>query len=192
MAICLKCGAQLPDDSKFCTTCGAPMETPAPEVTSEVTPEVASEVTPEVTPEAASEPTPAPTPAPSPAVTPEPTKAVPPTPTRGGLFPALGTGAFFGMLLVFMLPVIGFIVSIVLTFAAKNRNLRNFSRAVLIWYLIGIVLTVALAVTLYFILLPFVEELIDTYGGDIGSYLEELFEEVLPRVSDGYGYSFLA
>ena len=31
--ICPKCGAQLPDDSVFCATCGANLsETPAPEV----------------------------------------------------------------------------------------------------------------------------------------------------------------
>ncbi len=90
---CTKCGNQIPDNSFFCTNCGAPVAaapepavtsvpgvtpltvpepavTPMPEVTSVTAPEPAVTSAPEVTPVAAPEP--AVTPVPEPAVTPAP------------------------------------------------------------------------------------------------------------------------
>ena len=52
----------------------------------------------------------------------------------------MGTGAFFGLILLFSLPVIGWLMCIILAFSAKNRNIRNFSRAMLIWLVIALVI----------------------------------------------------
>ena len=54
----------------------------------------------------------------------------------------VGKGPFFWLLLLFSIPFFGFIASIVFSCAPRNKSLKNFSRAVLIWYIIGIVIAV--------------------------------------------------
>ena len=50
------------------------------------------------------------------------------------------TGAFFGLNLLFSLPAIGWIICIIMSFAPKNKNIKNFARSKLIWILIAIIL----------------------------------------------------
>ncbi len=57
----------------------------------------------------------------------------------------VGKGPFFWLLLLFSVPFFGFIASVVFSFAPQNKSLKNFSRAVLIWNIIGIVLVVIFA-----------------------------------------------
>lgn len=57
----------------------------------------------------------------------------------------VGMGAFFGLIPLFLIPVIGLIASIIYSFAAKNKNVKNFARAWMIWNLVGI-LCIALAI----------------------------------------------
>lgn len=64
----------------------------------------------------------------------------------------VGKGPFFWLLLLFSIPFFGFIASIVFSCAPRNKSLKNFSRAVLIWYIIGIVIAVAACC----LLIPFV------------------------------------
>lgn len=56
----------------------------------------------------------------------------------------VGTGAFFGLELVFAIPLVGLIVSIILSFAPKNRNLRHYAQAKLIWAVIELAVTALL------------------------------------------------
>lgn len=56
----------------------------------------------------------------------------------------VSTGAFFGLMLLFALPVIGWLVCIIMCFAPKNKNLKHFARATLIWILIALVLSLLL------------------------------------------------
>ena len=51
-----------------------------------------------------------------------------------------GLGSFFGLILLFSVPVVGFISAIVMAFAPKNKNIKNFARAALIWLVIGALL----------------------------------------------------
>lgn len=50
------------------------------------------------------------------------------------------TGAFFGLNLLFSLPAIGWIICLIMSFAPKNKNIKNFARSKLIWILIAIIL----------------------------------------------------
>ena len=75
----------------------------------------------------------------------------------------VSTGAFFGLILLFCLPVIGWIACLLAAFVPKNRNIRNFARAMLIWLVIGLVIggLITLAVTaLARTAAPYVEQML--------------------------------
>ena len=73
----------------------------------------------------------------------------------------VGTGYFFGMMLVYALPLIGLIICLITAFTGKNQSKRNFAKAFLIWLIIGIILAVIVAV------------LISVLGGMVTDYIEE-------------------
>lgn len=54
----------------------------------------------------------------------------------------LGMWAYFGLSILFGMPMIGFILAIVLSFAPRNVNLRNYSRSFFCVYIIAFVLSV--------------------------------------------------
>jgi hypothetical protein len=47
-------------------------------------------------------------------------------------------------MILFAIPLIGWLACIVTAFAAKNRNRRNFARATLVFLIVGVVLSIAL------------------------------------------------
>lgn len=56
-------------------------------------------------------------------------------------------GQFFGYTLLFSVPVVGFIMLLVTAFGSGNSiSLKNYAKSMLIWYVIGIVLTVIMFV----------------------------------------------
>lgn len=59
--------------------------------------------------------------------------------------PLSTAGAFF-LLLLYTIPVIGFIFSIILTVAGKKKSRKNLSRAVMIWYIIALVIMITLCI----------------------------------------------
>ena len=59
-----------------------------------------------------------------------------------------GVGTFFGLQLLFSLPIIGWIACIICAFAPENQNVKNYARATLIWLLIAVVLTIVFCVVL--------------------------------------------
>ena len=125
---CSNCGTVLDDNAAFCTECG----TPAP----------AASAAP-----AESKPAPAYDSAPAPTVTaaPAPRPAVAPVvPVNDAV---VGTGKFFLFSILFKLPFIGWIVCLITTLAAKNRNVKHYAKSQLIWVLIGIVVAIITAVT---------------------------------------------
>ena len=171
MAFCINCGKELPEGMRFCIECGAEQTRPEP-----VT--VAASATQEATvkeekPEAQQQPF-APTYAePQPEFSqpytvyeqagvpnmPPPMYQSPqgfppayneePRPMSGGKYSVVGTGTYFGLMILFSIPVIGFIACIIFACGAgKNENIRNFARAKLIWSLISLVITVILTVVL--------------------------------------------
>ena len=51
---------------------------------------------------------------------------------------------YFGYEVLFAIPIVGFIVAIVLSFAAKNKNVKNFARSQFC-FLILMVIVIAIA-----------------------------------------------
>jgi uncharacterized membrane protein len=51
------------------------------------------------------------------------------------------------------LPGLGFILTILFSFMPRNKNLKNFERAILAYYIIGIILAL-IAVIVFFAILP--------------------------------------
>lgn len=141
---CTECGKEIADGIAFCTECG----TPAPKEEAAQQP-VKEPVTATVTAQVAQAPA---QPQPSyqqPAQqsyqqqTYAPTAAPQEIKPKGGKYGVVGTGAYFGLMLLFAIPVIGWIACIIMAFAPKNENIKHFAKAMMIWIIIGIVLSVA-------------------------------------------------
>ena len=58
----------------------------------------------------------------------------------------VSVAAFFWLRLVFGIPVVGLIVSLILAFAAKRWSLKNYARANLVWVLVGLGISIILAI----------------------------------------------
>ncbi len=135
---CSNCGKQLPDSAKFCAECGQPIRIPEKQPVAEPEPEKApepvAEPTPVVlrTPEKENELLFAPEPEP---VVPEENRP-------------LGPWAYFGYGLLFSIPVVGFILLIVFSFAGKNVNRKNFARSYWCWAILVIALILIAVVVL--------------------------------------------
>ena len=117
---CTECGAPLKEGATFCSACGA--KAPA-----------------EKKPEAAPE-TPA---APQPVYQTQQTY----TPSAPAAQP-ISTAYYFWMMLLFTVPVVGLIVCLVTAFSGDDTSRKNFSRAVLIWILVAIVLSIIVAIAI--------------------------------------------
>ncbi len=149
MAFCTKCGANIPAGIKFCTSCGTPAG---------VTAQPVPAVTPVPIPH---QPVPVMTPAaelyqPVPAVT-----GAVAAPPANAVSAVMGTGAYFGTMLLFGIPIVGWLVCLIMAFAAQNLNRRNFARAMLIFSVIGIVI----GIILYFIFSWVAEAVIQYING---------------------------
>ena len=58
---------------------------------------------------------------------------------QGGKYGVASTASFFWLMLLFALPVIGWICCIVFAFAPQNENIKHYARAILLWAVVGIV-----------------------------------------------------
>ena len=148
MAFCKECGKPLNDGVAFCTECGVSLD----EVKKQE-PVIVKKPQP---PPPAPQPTYAP-PASAPVVQEESSKPV-------------STFGFFGMMLLFMLPIVGQIAMLIMAFAPRNKNIKSFARAYLIWIIIGVVL----GVVCYFAFSSILEML----SGYTDGNLNELFESI--------------
>lgn len=134
MAICEKCGAAVQEGKPFCSNCGANMDAeamPAPPMPPE---------NPNVPPE-------------RPRVPPEKRQAPPAMfypggggkPPKGTRYAPMGVGAFLGMFLLLLIPLVNIILLIVWACGGcTNQNKRNYARAMLILCVIILILDIAL------------------------------------------------
>lgn len=93
-------------------------------------------------------------------------------PPKGGKYGMVGTGTFFGLELLFMIPFIGWLACLIMAFAPENVNLKHYARAKLIWVLISIVLCIAA----YF--------LIQWIGGVLLDYINQATDGMFTEWSD--------
>jgi predicted nucleic acid-binding Zn ribbon protein len=163
MAFCTECGANVPEGVKFCTECGKPMGEAA-----QTAPAAAQAPVAEQSPVRERPPIQQPQTYPaSPAQYSAPSAPgfAESEPPRGSPYAVMGVGSYIGHGILFSVPVVGWIICLITSFAAKNRNRRNYARAILIFLIIGIVISVAL----YFVF-HWVSEVIMDY---INGYLSE-------------------
>lgn len=140
---CSNCSKEIADSIAFCTECGTPVpkeevtiQQPAKEpVMAAATAQPAAQVPAQQQQSYQSpvyqQPTYAPT---------TPQDASP----TGGKYGVVRTGTYFGLMLLFAIPVIGWLICIVMAFAVKNENIKHFAKAMMIWIIVGIVLSVAM------------------------------------------------
>ena len=99
----------------------------------------------------------------------------------------VSTGAFFGLMLLFSLPVLGWVICIIMAFAPKNRNIRNFARAMLIWLVIALVISLLLGLAVNALInsaTAYMNEAVGELGGlgelgalgELGGLMEEFGE----------------
>ena len=131
MAYCTKCGTQVADGVKFCTSCGQPMG-------------MASQTTPPPPPPGATGAQAAPPPQ-TPYTQPgygQPAYAVPPPPAQVYTEEPISTGGYIGLFFLLMIPVVNLICLLVWACGGSaKKNKVNLSRALLVWMLIGALLS---------------------------------------------------
>lgn len=141
---CEQCGIEIPENSKFCAGCGAKVEPTEPIVQA-------------TEPEAEPAPTPEPAEAPKVQQTPPPPPPVPAPVVntnqntsynnRDNLVKPLSIGAYIGMFILLMIPIVNLIMILVWSFSdSVNINKKHFAIAQLILILIGIVLSIVAAI----------------------------------------------
>lgn len=94
----------------------------------------------------------------------------------------VSTLKFLGLILLFSLPLVGWIICLVMAFAAKNANVRHFARASMIWILVTLILTVAAGTLLYWVTEVFLEQtaayIEGNFDADGWSEIEKFFYEM--------------
>ena len=162
--LCTNCGREIAEGVAFCTECGtkAPAEAAATTEIKNEPPKTAplrQTYTPPIQPQ--------------PTVR-QPAPAVDAPPA--GKYGVVGTGYFFGMMFLYAIPVIGWLVCLITALAAKNENKKHFAKAMLIWLIIGLVL----AVVGYFVfrwlggaLMDYINQATDGAFGEWGDIFEQ-------------------
>lgn len=128
--VCEKCGSEIAENSSFCTECGAAV------VKSEVKAEKKAEKKSEASAKEVKK-----------------EEVVEKKPISENVFhnsksnaKPLHSVAYFFLMLLFAVPVVGLIASIAFSASSKNENLANYGKAVFIWKIIGLVITLVVAI----------------------------------------------
>ena len=126
MATCNSCGAQVPENVKFCTTCGAACGAPV-----RAAPAPPAYQAPPVQPAYRAPAYQAPVPSGPADIRPD----------ENSIYAPIGTFGFVGYFILFAIPIIGQVLCIIWAFGKKggNVNRRAFARATFIFLVVGLV-----------------------------------------------------
>ncbi len=168
---CSNCGAELKEGVAFCGECGTSVAAAA--AVEAAADEVAASVAPEAVPEAevVAEPAPAPASAPAPApVVKNQDVVVGKFGYKGPKkYRPITAWGFFGLDLLYSIPVIGLIFLIIFTFSKGNINRRSHARSKWCGVIIALaIIIVALIVGLIFGKLPVVWEAVVDFIASLG------------------------
>ncbi len=91
------------------------------------------------------------------------------------------TGGAFWYLFLLGIPIVGFISLIIFAFAGKNKNRKSVARAILIFSLICLVISVALTIFAYIVFGYLIEDIMDAES------VQEIIEIVLQELELMFG-----
>jgi hypothetical protein len=129
--ICKNCGIEISDDSKFCVGCGIAIEQPAVETEPEVVVASVVEAEPVVAQPIYQQP-----------VYAEPAKKEITEDDLPDHLKPMGAWSYFGLQLLFAIPIVGFVFLIVFSFSRGNLNRRSFARSYWCAALVGVAIFV--------------------------------------------------
>ena len=95
------------------------------------------------------------------------------------------TGKYFGLIFLYGIPVIGLLVCIYMSIFPKNKNVKNFSRAMLIWAILGLILCILIWMGLKALADVLVQMLNELGGGQLDE-IKNLFGQ-LGELKDVFG-----
>ncbi len=135
---CNNCGQEIPDGTGFCNACGTPVDQPAQQA--------------------------------APAVQPAPVQQTqaPKIQPVGQFDGSVSTGYFFGMMLVYALPVVGWIACIVTAFKSKHQTKKHFAKAMMIWLIIGLIISLITGVIITWLSTLLVDYINDIAAAELG------------------------
>lgn len=148
--ICKNCGIEISDDSKFCVGCGIAIEQPAVKTEPEVVVAPVVEAEPVVAQPIYQQP-----------VYAEPAKKEITEEDLPDHLKPMGAWSYFGLQLLFAIPIVGFVFLIVFSFSRGNLNRRSFARSYWCAALVGVAIFVVFmifAVVLGISAMDFVDE----------------------------------
>lgn len=123
---CTECGKEIADGVSFCTECGAKApDTPTAKAEAVTGNAVQTQTQTVKTYQQTT-----------------PQQTVVQTPVAEPVSKVVGTGTYFALMLLFALPIIGIISVIILSCKVKNKNIKNFAKANLIWAIVAFVLMI--------------------------------------------------
>lgn len=109
----------------------------------------------------------------------------------------VGFGTYFGTSILFSIPVVGWIASIVFSFAPKRRSLKNYARVMMVWTTLGLVTLAAIATVLltvinHFVVQPLNQQLGTEFSGiiEIVQVSQDLKEGKYSTVFKHFGNQF--
>lgn len=137
--ICSKCGAVIDDGSKFCVACGNPVEVPVAEAS--VAPAPVAEAPVAEAPVAEAPVVPA-----APVYQPQPVQKEFTKDDLPDQYKPLGAWSYFGLQILFSIPIVGFVFLIVFSFSRGNLNRRSFARSYWCWWIVAAAFLVLLLV----------------------------------------------
>ncbi len=152
---CTECGKEIADGVAFCTECGTKFEANEPKLVSAPPPVTQSPVA---------------------QVNTQPSYSPPVADNQNKV---ISTGLYIGLMILFAVPIIGFIACIIMAFTAKNKNIKNYARATLIWMIIAFVLLailIAIASILVNTLTDYINQMTDGQFGEFGDFFGQFSE----------------
>ena len=154
---CVNCGNEIANGMAFCSGCSAKVETTENTVT-----KVETNVAQVTTVKEAKEQNVLSPPSKTSSIE---SSNIEPT----GKYGVVSTGYFFGMMLLYAIPVLGWLICLITAFASKNENKKHFARAILIWLILGAILSVSLFF-LFSWLGDVIKNLIGEFSGELGIF----------------------
>ncbi len=89
-------------------------------------------------------------------------------------------------MILFAVPIVGFIACIIMAFTAKNKNIKNYARATLIWMIIAFVLLailIAIVSVLANTFTDYINQMTDGQFGELGDFFGQ-FNEIKDSMNE--------